>query len=138
MLINEQILNQLIKETTNSNMHYKHAAALVYKNQILSMSSNLLINNTISLHAESNTIFKGIKLIGRNLKYLDMIVIRINKKQELVNSRPCNACIDKMNEYGIRKVYYSTDNGNIIHEYINIMPKNHFCAMHKMLLRKAI
>ena len=49
-----------------------------------------------------------------------MVVIRINGKKELVNSRPCYNCLNMMKAVGIRKVYYSVDN-NIVCERVDRM-----------------
>jgi hypothetical protein len=40
---------------------------------------------------------------------------------QIYNSRPCNNCINKMNKIGIRKVYYSTQDGNIVYEFVKEM-----------------
>jgi hypothetical protein len=40
-----------------------------------------------------------------------LVVVRVNKKGELLNSKPCPDCqkflLKCMKEYGLRKVYYS-------------------------------
>ena len=41
------------------------------------------------------------------------MVVRINKNGLLRNSRPCNQCLDTMIKYRIKKIVYSTDDGNI-------------------------
>jgi len=46
----------------------------------------------------------------QKLPKLDIIVIRVNAKNELVNSRPCYNCLDMMKAVGIRRVHYSVDN----------------------------
>jgi len=59
---------------------------------------------------------------------MDIIVIRINKKLQLRNSRPCKDCIDELKQIGIRKVYYSNDNGDIVYEFVENMIKTHTSA----------
>jgi hypothetical protein len=62
-----------------------------------------------SIHAERAVV----KRLG-NLSLLRgcvLVVIRVNKKGELLNSKPCPDCqkflLKCMKEYGLRKVYYS-------------------------------
>lgn len=50
-----------------------------------------------------------------------MIVIRVNSKGELCSSRPCYNCLDMMKAVGIKRVYYSDDNGNIVVETVKDM-----------------
>ena len=62
----------------------------------------------------------------KNQKYLkcekiDLVVIRINCKEELVNARPCYNCLDMMKAVGIRKVYYSIHNDIICEKVSNMV-----------------
>jgi hypothetical protein len=63
------------------------------------------------------------------------MVIRIDKKDKcnikLVNARPCHGCLEMMKSIGIRRVYYSDDYGNIIHENVKDMVSIH--ASHVMM-----
>ena len=46
-----------------------------------------------------------------------IIVVRIKRDTgEFVNSKPCKHCIERIKQHGIRKVYYSDENGNIVME----------------------
>ncbi len=45
-----------------------------------------------------------------NAKKLDIMVIRVDYKNKLVNARPCYQCLLMMKNIGINKVYYSIDN----------------------------
>ena len=74
-----------------------------------------------SIHAEAHAL---INYFGKNLQYdkckkiwclkrtiikqLDVIVIRVNKQEEFVSSRPCYNCLTMMKSIGIRNVYYTT------------------------------
>ena len=42
-----------------------------------------------------------------------------------MNSKPCNSCIYYMQLYGIKSVYYSNDNGEIIKEKISDIEASH-------------
>jgi pyrimidine deaminase RibD-like protein len=56
------------------------------------------------------------------------MVVRIGKDGELRNSRPCNHCLDTMIKYKIKKIIYSTEDGNIISEKPKDMEKNHISS----------
>ena len=58
-------------------------------------------------------------------KKLEMFVIRVNQMGDLVNSKPCNTCIYYMQLYGIKSVYYSNEDGEIIKEKINNITADH-------------
>ena len=64
------------------------------------------------LHAEVDMLSK---LWGRY--YIDskmkVVVIRINSKGELQNSRPCSSCNNIFSALGVDKVWFSTKGGNV-------------------------
>lgn len=126
----QEQLEILTKMASNSTIYYKHAAALISGNMIYSAGINKFIKQSKipslrkTIHAEIN-VFENFP--KKNIKglVLDILVIRINKNHILKNSRPCNQCIEKLQKIGIRKVYYSDDNGNIISEHVQYMEKIH-------------
>jgi len=61
-------------------------------------------------------------------KKLEMVVIRVNNKGNLANSKPCNNCIYYLRLYGVKNVYYSNDNGVIVKEKINYIENEH-CSL---------
>ena len=120
-----------------SQISYKHAAALIYKENIYSTGFNKFlkvksfqINKEKSIyyktiHAEINAICQIPKHLAKGK---DILVIRINKNLDLKNSRPCNHCIEKLLKIGIRKVHYSNEFGIIISEFLSDMEKTHTSA----------
>lgn len=130
----------LIKIALNSDVSHKHASALIHDDTILSSGYNKLnLNNfsTFSIHAEINAIKSGLYNIKKkNMKGLDIIVIRLSKSGSFINSRPCSFCIQRLQELHIRKVYYSNQDGNIICESIYNMEKTHISMGDKNLNRK--
>ena len=58
-------------------------------------------------------------------KKLEMFVIRVNQMGDLVNSKPCNTCIYYMQLYGIKSVYYSNEDGEIVKEKLNDITADH-------------
>ncbi len=57
-----------------------------------------------------------------NVKKFDLIVIRINKQNEIGKSRPCYNCLNMLKDVGIKKVYYTNGNNNeLVCEYVKNM-----------------
>jgi cytidine deaminase len=110
-----------IKSLVNS----KHAAAIIKNNKLYYTTNNKFTTTVRTIHAEINIFYNIPKM---SIKNIDIIVIRISKSYELRNSRPCNDCIDKLRKMGIRKVYYSNDEGEIINEYLQDMKKIHISS----------
>ena len=56
------------------------------------------------------------------IKKIELMVIRINSLGILKNARPCQNCLNLINDIGIKKVSYSSGNGNeIITDKVNTM-----------------
>lgn len=130
----ENVINILKKNALNSSLHYKHSACILKNDKILTIGKNKYFKNIcienetikLSIHAEVDALFKYYNKNFKNVKGLDILIIRIcDKSCNLKNSRPCNSCIEKLKQKGIRKVYYSNDKGNIVYEFIENMPKIH-------------
>jgi sulfur relay (sulfurtransferase) DsrF/TusC family protein len=66
-------------------------------------------------------------------KKMDMYVIRVNKKDELVNSKPCKSCIEVMRMFGIKNIYYSTEKGDLKKEKTTNIETDHLSIAHKNL-----
>ena len=62
-----------------------------------------------SIHAEVASILKA----RRNVKGCSILVIRINKKGNLLLARPCERCLDYLDFVGIKSIYYSTNDNEI-------------------------
>ncbi len=134
--ISDSIIENLKKVAHNSSMLQKHAAALIKSNKEICMGYNRLLGKHMSIHAEMDAIYDFIKKNSRyELKGMDVIVIR-SKNDKLCTSRPCKSCADKMRELGIRKVYYSDCDGNIVYEYINDMEITHMSSLQRMKNRE--
>lgn len=130
------LLEHLKRVAMFSEISFKHAAALIKGYTIYSSGYNKYIKEIEikgvknkqykTIHAEVNVIcnFPYRKLI----KGMDIIVIRINKSSSLRNSRPCSDCINKLEKVGIRKVFYSDENGELVSEFVKDMPKNHISS----------
>lgn len=139
------IIDHLKKISLNSDISYRHSAALFKRNKVVAVGYNksvkqMNINNNghsfkITVHAEVDALYQASK--KHDLRGIDIIIIRTknlcNGQMTLRNSRPCNDCIDKMTKIGIRKVYYSNSEGNIVYEFLDNMAKTHVSSGRKNL-----
>ena len=130
----------LRKIADNSSLSNKHGACLMKNDKIFSLGFNKYIKRNIinnhdikfTIHAEIDALCK---LDNKIVKGLDILIIRIgncSKTSKLKNSRPCNSCICKLEQKGIRKVYYSNEYGEIVYEFIQNMPKIHISSGHRI------
>jgi tRNA(Arg) A34 adenosine deaminase TadA len=134
----EEPIRLLKKIAIESIVYYKHAAALMSGDTIYSSGANkfvkeIKLNDQIyykTMHAEI-TVFE--RLPKKKVRGMDILVIRINKNLALRNSRPCTQCIEKLSKLGIRKVYYSNEEGNIVWEFVEQMEKTHISSGTKHL-----
>lgn len=63
-----------------------------------------------SLHAELAAILNA----ERSVKGFNLLVVRIDANGFLRMAKPCEWCSDSIKHFGIRNVYYSNDEGEII------------------------
>jgi len=135
------IFPRLIQEALQSQIRCQLAAALIKGQKLISKPCSNINRNICrghacgSLHAEAHAI---LDYFGKSLTYssnkggsfsvakdkkikCDLIVIRINKDGKLMNSRPCYNCLSMMKAVGVKRVYYSDNNENIICENVKDM-----------------
>lgn len=106
-----------------SNMNHKHGCCIVYKNKIISIANNYhpsYLNNSYSIHAEVACIL-NLKKNRRNiLKECELYIIRLSPIENVFKySKPCKNCTDFINQYNIKKIYYSTNYEYDGYDYIN-------------------
>jgi deoxycytidylate deaminase len=126
----EEHIHLLRKIATFSSLTHKHSACLIKGGKVYTFGYNRYIKRDrvndkyikYTIHAEIDALCK-LKLT----KGMDILIIRLGnpKTNKLRNSRPCNSCIDKLIQRGIRKVYYSDENGDIVYEFLESMEKLH-------------
>lgn len=70
------------------------------------------IDSTHSLHAEIQALI-NIPYYIEDSEISDccIYIYRENVKGELANSRPCPSCLNMIKDYGIHKIYYTSDDG---------------------------
>lgn len=129
----EQILRHLpllktLAETADDHRS-RHAAAVLYRNRIISLGTNHFKTHpfqikyrrrpdAIYLHAEVAAIKRAIRQLSeKELKRAILISVRIKYDNQLTPrlgmSKPCEGCQRAIAEFGIRQVYYTTENQEI-------------------------
>jgi deoxycytidylate deaminase len=108
-------------EEAKKSIHHCRVGAVIFSNKrIISKGRNhpqkatrnitkkfIRWKNTV--HAEVDAIIKA----RRSLKGMSIIVIRINKKEEMKLAKPCRYCLMYIDYVGIKNIYYSTNNNTI-------------------------
>lgn len=139
--MNSNIIDKLINEARNSIIDHQLAAAIIKHNKLLSKpfcnipsykSYNKVCSST---HAEINAITNYYKQRTKNRSKIDLIVIRINKTNQLCNARPCYNCLELMKKIGVRRVYYSINSNEIICENIKDMISIQVTSYNKFLTK---
>jgi len=105
---------------------YKMAAAIVQKNRVISFGYNRMKTDPLQarfaknqdciyLHAEIACIKNALrKLDVDNLRKTDLYVMRVRNNDdgtEWAMSKPCEGCMRAIEEFGIRRVFYTTNPG---------------------------
>lgn len=117
-------LHSLFNSCEKTDMKFKLSAAIIIGKHLVpeSISCNstrTLIHGELfySKHAEHGAIlYLKNKKIRNNIK---LIVIRIDSNSNLLNSTPCETCIRRIREAGIKKVIYVNSDQELVEEKIN-------------------
>lgn len=72
--------------------------------------------------------------MGSVIKNATLLVVRINKFGELCNSKPCCLCENFLKSFGVFKIYYSTDNGDIQSYNIKYESSDHYSVGFKIMI----
>lgn len=119
------IINRAIAEANKSTYNVRLGCVIFKGSRIISSAHNSIrccssINKRYrkwenSLHAEQAAILKA----GNwdNLKGCSLLVLKVSKKEKLLsNAKPCKFCMATIKFVGIKNVYYSNENGEIVME----------------------
>ena len=120
------ILKLAIEEAETVSYRFRVGAVLFKGSRILASGHNGIRSSRIhplhkqynnSLHAEQNAIL-NIK-DWSTLKGCSILVVKISKTRGVFSmARPCEMCQDLLRHVGIKSMYYTNGNGEIIHERI--------------------
>lgn len=99
-----------------------HVAFLIKKSKIVHIGINLAKSHPLTknhkyqehqhtgVHAELNACIKSGK---ENLNKYKLVVIRINRSNQMTNSKPCLGCQGILKQFNVGEVWYSTDNESL-------------------------
>lgn len=111
----KKLIEMAIDEAVKSDYKVKHSAIIFNKNIIISRAYNSIstYNRKLhpkfkkrlsqGLHAETAAILSA----RSDLSGCAMLIIRINKRKQLLMSKPCEYCMKYIEYVGIKKVIYS-------------------------------
>ena len=104
------------------NVNNSHIAFLIKKNKIVKIgwnrkrthpeiSKHPYHDGYVGTHAELDVILKsGLD----DLEDYSMIVLRVDRKGKLANSKPCPGCSSVLNQFNVKNIFYSNTEGNIV------------------------
>ena len=116
-------LGMAIAEASRSEHQFKHGAVVVKKGKIIQTGRNQHCgierikhfsgNRIWSIHAEMNALCSLPRNITRGS---DILIVRVNSKGDIVNSKPCQVCMGLIKSAGCKKILYSNEEGGITKE----------------------
>jgi tRNA(Arg) A34 adenosine deaminase TadA len=120
-MVNKRVIQLGIKVALQSEEDFK-VGAVLYKggsiirfepnsNSYLGYRKKYFKHDRPTRHAELSTIHKVPRDI---LASCSILVVRVNKKGEVTCAKPCPACYRALVESGIKNIYYSDYNGDIL------------------------
>lgn len=99
--------------STGYNSNKTHPLQKKYNKYRKFQKSNKPVKN--SLHAEMSCIIDIPKCVENNIDFTrcKLYIYRVPKNKKMItgDSRPCAACMKMLRDKGIRKIYYTTNNG---------------------------
>lgn len=69
------------------------------------------------VHAESHLVSKLLDRYNTISSNWSVVVMRINRKGLILGSKPCENCSKILNAVGLSNIYYSTDEGNFVDNF---------------------
>lgn len=111
-MINRLFFQEAYNQALKSEMNFNHGAVLIYRGRIVGKGHNTYINSSYneknSIHAEISAIKNGLKKIStEELKNCELVIIRVNRLGECLNSKPCHNCENFIKKFNIKKVFHS-------------------------------
>lgn len=111
-----QYINLATDEANKSTLKCRHGAVLVKGGKVLSKGYN-----RDNIHAECMAIKNGYKYWNKNV---DLYIVRISDNN-LLMSKPCMKCVEKIRKTKINRIYYSNLDGKTICEKSYNLHSNH-------------
>lgn len=112
-----------IEEAQKGDHKQKVGCVIFDKKKIISVGHNTCLKSVKklhpkfqrwpgSVHSEVDAIIKAKK----DLKGCDMLIVRVNKKNQFRLAKPCDSCMKYIQHVGISKIFYTIANYPYIHE----------------------
>lgn len=129
-----------------SNVTHKHGAAIICGNAVFSCGYNRHVTSNLSkastIHAEMDALYHIPKSLKSRLHLVDILIIRVKytKQGECVlrYSKPCSHCLNCLAHKGLRRVYYSNQEGIICSEELSDVITNHISAGYKRSCKQQV
>lgn len=125
------------KVAKKSGMNHRHGAVVIYNGEIIADGYNRECSEfkeQFSVHAEVDALLKVRKMGKHILSQCDLIVVRIapsSMDHVMKFSMPCCKCRSFIERFGIRRVYYSTND-----EFDNLVNANEkYASMKDSILK---
>lgn len=93
---------------------FKHGALILRGNRVVSLNHNKATQTHPKANSKFNTLHAEAAAIlssKADLKGTDLYVVRVVNNGDTAESKPCRYCQQLIKESGIKRVYYSSDNG---------------------------
>ena len=106
----------------NKEMRASHIAFLIKSNKIEKIGINKRRTHPeiskhpyheghVGIHAELDCL---LKIDKEDLSSYKMLVLRIDRNENLTMSKPCSGCQSVLSQFNLKEIWYSDRNGNII------------------------
>jgi len=111
-MIRRLFFEEAYSQALKSDMNFNHGAILIYRGKIIGRGYNTYKHSNPnckdSLHAEISAIKSALnKIHAKELKKCELVIIRVNKTGECLNSMPCSNCQRAIRDYNIKRVFHS-------------------------------
>lgn len=124
------LLSRVAQDIPDPVRCYRLAAGVWHKNTLIGLGVNSYKTDpfqakygkhehAIHLHAEVAAIKNAVRSAGDDLSKCTMVVVRVKRKKDrskyfkLALAKPCKGCYKCIVEFGLRKVFYTTEEGLI-------------------------
>jgi len=111
-MIKRLFLDEAYNQAMKSEMNFNHGSVVIHRGKIIGRGYNTYINSNYkdktSMHAEVSAINDALKKVdASDLKKCELVIIRVNKTGERLNSKPCCNCEYYINKFCIKRVFHS-------------------------------
>ncbi len=110
-IIRPKIIREAYKTAQKAQSDFKHGAIIYDKNTIIAKGFNIPRKSHpqgsgifSSVHAEVMAILNAVKT-RKDLSKLEILIIRINKRNQFLLSKPCEDCMNLIKRLGLNPIW---------------------------------